>query len=109
MVPVSAIDNSETTQSRKELLQSIQKELEHLKNQEKQYASTIASLREKRTGIHIEDIKFSSGGKAVVGLANIDEEPSHISLNIRNVTVESRGKGVVGIVKNFDVLRFLDN
>ncbi|GLA79168.1 hypothetical protein AtubIFM55763_002315 [Aspergillus tubingensis] len=59
-----------------------------------------------RTGQKITKIDMSIGGKLLVGLINYESSREEVRQEIHDVKATSHGKGVVGMVKGFDVNSF---
>ncbi|OJZ80252.1 hypothetical protein ASPFODRAFT_53584 [Aspergillus luchuensis CBS 106.47] len=59
-----------------------------------------------RTGQKITKADMSDGGKLLVGLINYESSREEVRQEIHDVKATSRGKGVVGMVKGFDVNSF---
>ncbi|GCB28280.1 hypothetical protein AAWM_11165 [Aspergillus awamori] len=59
-----------------------------------------------RTGQKITKVDMSDGGKLLVGLINYESSREEVRQEIRDVKATSHGKGVVGMVKGFDVNSF---
>ncbi|KAL4745968.1 hypothetical protein BDW72DRAFT_198133 [Aspergillus terricola var. indicus] len=69
----------------------------------------FVETRQVRTGQRITKVEMSDGGRLLVGLINHDNDNGEIHQDIHDIRATNNGKGIVGVVKGFDVNAFLND
>lgn len=89
----------------------IQNDIRHVRESLQAYIELCEAVQSKvyevRTGQVIRNIQTSTKGRAAVGMINMDVGEGNVDQNIQDVTVESDGRAVVGVARNFNLDDFM--
>jgi hypothetical protein len=96
-------------QDHSEFIDQLQDQRATLDDSRKLLEDLLKDAHQMRTGQRITNVDMSDGGKLLVGIINCEYDKGEIHQEIHNVKATSYGKGVVGIIKGFDVNTFLNN
>jgi hypothetical protein len=101
--------NSMDDQDRFDIFEQLQIQQNTLNDCRELLEKPFVETRRVRTGQRISKVEMSDGGRLLVGLINHDNDNGEIHQDNHDIRATSNGKGVVRMVKGFDVNAFLND
>ncbi|CAI7610128.1 unnamed protein product [Penicillium glandicola] len=96
-------------QDRSEFIEQLQDQRATLDDSRKLLEDLLKEAHQVRTGQKIINDNMSDGGKLPVGIINCEYANGEIHQEIHYVKATNHGRGVVGMIKDFDVNTFLND